>query len=464
MDNNTQLKKTMSSSVDIPYMFRQIRRAITLIVPIALIVGVLVYMWDDAHNQAQYTATVELVVVPRDNVVTKQYDSQINMATTRCLSVLNSSSLLDQIREECGGTFPAGTLTSEQIANTNIIKMVAVATDSKEALRLLRAGVNAYPAVAGYMESGYLLRRLNELSADNVTCNRDRALYKGLIVVGIILLLGFGVVLFVAFTTDKIHNESQAEELLDGNLIGSLAFVKKRRGEKAILINQEQVDISYIENVDRISTYIQRELEETNSKALMISSIKENEGKTTVISNIAINLAERGYRIALVDCDMRRPALVKIFQMADQVQANVSEVLTGQIVLGDARIEHKSGISMYLQKKVISEPDKMLVKETLGKVIDSIKEDVDFVLIDTPPIGIIRDSEIIASSIDKAVIVFCQDEVHAADINDSIDLLENAGTEVLGTIMNKRRISILEKQANVYSDYYYYYGYGYGDN
>ena len=463
MENKEQRKKSLIDSIDIPYMIRCVRRMFTLIVPTAIILGALVYLWEDTHNQAEYTVSVELAVVPRDNAVGKQHDSQMKMATTRCLSVLNSNTLYDQIKIECGGRKPIGTLTSTQVPETNIIKMMSVSKDSKEALKLLRAGINAYPEVAGYMEYGYLLVSLNELSADNIEVDRDRALYAGLIAIAIVLILGFGAVLFLAFVTDKIHNENQAEELIDGSLIGSLAFVKKKRGEKALLITQDQIDISYIENVDRIATYIQRELEDTGSKTALVTSIKENEGKTTVIVNIALNLADRGYKVALIDCDMRRPAIVKIFQMADKVKVNISEVLTGKADIEDCKVMHESGIALYMQKKSIKDADKLLDKEVLTHVFDTIRDKYDFILIDTPPIGIIRDSELMASSIDRAVLVFGQDEVHAADVNDSIDLLENAGTDFIGTIMNKKRVSILEKNSDGYANYYYYYGYGYGE-
>lgn len=459
MEQSTPNNGIIKKSIDFEYIFRQIKKKIYTISCIAIILGVFVYIWQDKHIESSYKATMVLVVVPRDNVANRQLSSAIEMAATRSVNVLNSSSLRDQIVAENNGVALPGSIVAEIIPDTNMIRMVATSSNSRDSLKLLRAGINAYPAIAGYMESGYLLRTLSEVSADNIVCEESRASYIAFLVIAGLMLAGLAIVVILAMFTDKIHDRRQVEELLDLSLLGTLTFVKKKHRKKAILTNEDDVDIAYIENIDRIATTLQQTMEEEGCKTLSVTSINENDGKTTVIANLAINLASRGYKVCLIDADMRRPAIGKLLDRTEDIKVSLNQVLEGEKTIKEAMLTYDNGIEMYIQKEGIAEPDKLLEAESFKSFLDKLETEADYILIDTPPLGMLRDAEIVAKNVDRVALVFCQDQTHAVDINDATALLENAGTTVIGGIMNKTRRPILSTSNDSYGSYYYYYGY-----
>lgn len=446
-------------AIDFEFLIREILKALYFIMCVVIIIGVFVYIWQDKHNKTTYEATMILVVVPRDNVANRQQDSAIDMAATRCVNVLNSNSLRDQMRKENTGVNLSGSFMAEVVENTNMIRMVATSDTSRDALRMLRAGLNAYSSVASYMESGYLLRRLSDVSAENIVAKESRASFQAIVVMFVLALAGIGIVVFRGLITDIIHNKEQAGDLIDVPIIGTLPFVKKKGGKKAILSNQEDIDLAYVENIDRIVTSLQEQMSEDGKKVILVTSISENEGKTTVVGNIALNLATRGYKVSLVDGDFRRPAIVKLLQQNDEAKADIYDIIKHNKKIEEAAISYEEDLKLYLQKERVTEPDKLLETEEFVLFIEKLKAESDYVIIDTPPLGIIRDAEIIAKNADKALLVFCQDQTHATDINDAVDLLENAGTTVLGAIMNKTKKLIFMSRSGSYSNYYYYYGY-----
>lgn len=89
----------------------------------------------------------------------------------------------------------------------------------------------------------------------------------------------------------------------------------------------------YEEAVDRIVTSIRSEMSAEGYKTLRVGSIKENDGKSTVTANIALNLARRGKKVVLVDCDMRHPSLAKIFDATVDPKEQFSEYLLGKCEL-----------------------------------------------------------------------------------------------------------------------------------
>ena len=119
--------------------------------------------------------------------------------------------------------------------------------------------------------------------------------------------------------------------------------------------------------------------------------------------------------------------------------------------------------SCILQKKAVSEPEKLFDSERFEHMLKELSGSFDYVILDTAPIGIVRDAEIIAGYVDSVFMVMKQDEVHAASVNDVIDILEDAGSVVVGGVLNMARG---EKIAgNGYHKYKYgsyYYGYAYG--
>lgn len=134
--------------------------------------------------------------------------------------------------------------------------------------------------------------------------------------------------------------------------------------------------------------------------------------------------------------------------------------------LQDVLIEYgqdERKFSCILQKKAVSEPEKLFDSERFEHMLKELSGSFDYVILDTAPIGIVRDAEIIAGYADSVFMVMKQDEVHAASVNDVIDILEDAGSVVVGGVLNMAKG---EKIAgNGYHKYKYgsyYYGYAYG--
>ena len=88
------------------------------------------------------------------------------------------------------------------------------------------------------------------------------------------------------------------------------------------------------------------------------------------------------------------------------------------------------------QKKAVAKPYRLLGSERFISLIDQLKEQFDYVVMDTPPLELIRDAEIISETADAMLMVMRQDEVHAVAVNDAVDLLEENGVTVIGGVLN----------------------------
>lgn len=455
---------TKNEMYDLNYIYRCLIRNAVFILMLSCLAGTLSYIALQRYHSNTYTASVNLYVIPRDNAKGKFYSNNVDSAVSLCVNALNSDMMKEQIKKEENADRMRGNLSAESVSGTNIIVMRATASSAESACRLLKAGITNYPKLSGYFQTGYVLKKIGNITGNGITVNQEAALMNALKIALAVLVAGCALIVATAMFTDKLHSVEQAEHLLDMDVFGTIPYVRKKADQKAILITDTRVKSVYEEAIDKIVTKIRRKMHANGYKTLMISSVKENDGKSTVAVNVALNLAKRGKHVVLVDCDLRRPALYKIMEKDAklQLQDYLEDRCTLDQVYEKIELEEKQLYAVF-QKEAVRSPEKLLDSRVFKNMLKRLQDQFDYVILDTSPVGIVRDAEIIAGYADAVLVVMKQDEVHAVAVNDVIDVLDEAGSNVIGGVLN------MEKGADLsgggyykYGSYYYGYGYGYG--
>ena len=460
MNQEISRREQENISLDFSFIFRRLWRNIFVILMCACITGVAAYVGLDYYMNSSYTSTMELAMIVRDNSASRLSDGNLNTAMTRNLNVLNSEMLTEQMRKDESIADIPGTVSASQITDTNLISLSASSDSAENAMRLLKSAMDSYPTLTGYFESGYMLRELTGLSVDNIREIQPRAAYYAALGVLLVLAAGVGLTVFFCVSTDRLHSREQAEAVLDAPVIGTLHFTRKKRKQKAILISSPMADGVYVEEIDKLATRVQDRMEKDGQKILMVNSIRENEGKSTVAVNLALNLVRRGKKVMLIDTDMRRPAVAKILDRTVEKGKSLSDFLQGnssleKVMCADPELKN---LRYIFQAEAVGEPDKLLEDRDFRQLLQKVSAHMDFVILDTAPIGIVRDAEIIAGASDAVLLVIRQDGVRGAEVNDVVDVLDETGTSILGAVMNMDKSK--NRSAGRRRGYgKYYYGY-----
>ena len=292
----TRPGQTGSMPLDIPYIWRHLWKNLFVIIMSACIVGIAVFVGVDYYFSSTYTATIELAVISRDNK-----NQNIDSALARNLNVLNSDMLVEQMNKDETIAGINGKVNAVQVPETNLVTLSASAGTAEDSLRLLKAALNSYPTLFGYFESGFMFRNMTSLSADGIQEQAARPLYYALMAAVLVLAAGIGLTVFICMSTDKIYNRRQAAAVLDVPVLGTIHLFHKKKQQKAILISDSLTSGQYGEEIDKLTTRIEHAMNKQNYKTLMVNSIRENEGKSTVAVNLALNLSRRGKKVMLVD-------------------------------------------------------------------------------------------------------------------------------------------------------------------
>lgn len=195
-------------------------------------------------------------------------------------------------------------------------------------------------------------------------------------------------------------------------------------------------------------------------KVIAFTSCMPNEGKSSVSLQVAISLAELGKKVLLVDADLRKSVLMRKLKVTSKGVRGLSHYLSGQYpldeVLNATNIEN---LSIIFAGPVPPNPAELLGSSLFQNLVTAFRSVYDYVIIDTPPLGSVIDSAVVAQNCDGAVMVIGANTISYRFAQEIRDQLEKSNCKILGVVLNKVNV----KSRRYYGKYYgKYYG-GYGD-
>lgn len=198
---------------------------------------------------------------------------------------------------------------------------------------------------------------------------------------------------------------------------------------KALMVKKTE------EYYNSIRTNIQ--FSDADLKIIALTSVQPGEGKSTTSTNLAISFARAGFRTLLIDADTRNSVMTGTF-VANERISGLSSYLSGNSTLTDAicttNIEN---LSVIPSGKVPPNPTSLLQNSNFNHMIDTIRDIFDFVIIDTPPIGLVIDAAIISQKVDGSIIVTESGKIQRRFIKRAHEQMTQSGTRFLGVILNK---------------------------
>lgn len=412
--------------------------------------------------RSEATFTVQLLSNQYDITgVDSYYDKAAAEQLANTFPYLLSSDLMQQLlQRELGVTWLNGSITAQSVANTNLFSVQVSSTSAQDAYDILNGVIAVYPQVANYVVGSTELTVLVPPAVASQPYNAfqpARTVFKGAVLgfgVGVLLLLA------LAMASKTIRTREDMKKWMNVPCLGTLPTVsfKRRTGAagNAVSILNERTGSAFQESVRSLRIRFLREAERQGSKVFLVSSTVPGEGKTTVAVNLALTLGQNGARVILVDMDLRKPSVKKALGLTAP-SAGVPELLrNGDGSLQKALVELEgTRVRVLAGDKAVDNPRRQLESRRLSGLIKALREEADYVVIDTPPNGLLGDSTALAGLADGILYVVRAGKAQVSHIMDSIQLLSSSRTPLMGCVLNGVKES---------GGYGYGYGYGYGSS
>lgn len=248
-------------------------------------------------------------------------------------------------------------------------------------------------------------------------------------------LMAFAVVaLALAWMESTARRITTADEVSTGlslRVVGTVPVLPQPGSAEATA----EMGHNLVESIDSIRTMLLRSARSDKTRIVLVTSAVSGEGKTTLASNLAVSLAKVGKKTLLMDCDLRGPAVHQLFEQ--QLQPGFSEALLGEVPLADT-LRQTNDPNLWVlpaghwDREVIQE----LAKNGLEAMFERLKEEFDFILVDSHPILAANDALLIGQQVDAVILSLMRELSQADNVYQACQKLASLGIEVFGTVIN----------------------------
>jgi capsular exopolysaccharide synthesis family protein len=460
-----------------------------------------------ATQKSVYSANARVLVQASaaQNVLNPFSGSNVAADITTDLQLFTSSSVTSQVRQKLGYV---PVVTASQVGTTNVIEVTATAPKPQEAADIANVYGNVFVNVRQNQDAQNITDSLNRLEGQASTLQsqinttppgpqRDalvaqqaslntqiQSLRVGAsvqtdtttltqpatpnfspvspktsrnVLLGLIAgaLLGCGVAFLREYLDDTVKSAADLTRASKGApTLGVVPVVRDWSDASAsLVVSMTEPRSPAAEAYRSLRTSLQFLVGDDGPAVLQVTSARPGEGKTTTVSNLAVALARAGKRVAVVDCDLRRPRLHSFFGVSNAV--GLTSVVHGMEDIDAAvrDVPGEDGIFLLPSGPIPPNPSELIAGGRAAEVLRAMAANTDVVLVDSPPLLAVSDSATLGSIVDGTILVTTAGSTTRGEVSEAVDVLRKVEARTLGIVLN----AAPKTSSDGYS-YYYEYG------
>ena len=310
---------------------------------------------------------------------------------------------------------------------------------------------------------------IDDAIADVIPVSPKRSIiYLAALCLGIVIPVV--VIYMIDLTKFKIEGRADVEKLTSVPIAGDIPLTDEKNTKEGSIAVFENQNNLMSETFRNIRTNIQFMLQ-NDRKVILVTSTVSGEGKSFTSANLAISLSLLGKKVVIVGLDIRKPGLNKVFSLSSKEKGITQYLSNPEMDLMSLVQPSDVNKNLFILPggTVPPNPTELLARDGLDKAIDMLKNNFDYVILDTAPVGMVTDTLLIGRVADLSVYVCRADYTHKAEYTLINELsheqkLPNLCTIINGVDLKKRKYGYYYGYGK-YSKHYGYgkrYGYGYG--
>ena len=431
--------------------------------------AMLTYVALNLQYTPRYTTQATFAVSSRNATSSYSNLSSTNTMASTLQKVIESAAMQRILSDRLGVDTVDADISTDVITDTNLLELRVTAGNPREAFDIIHAIMDNYSEVSYYSLGDAVMMVLQEPQIPYSPINPlnvRSGMKKAAVFTGAALAVLLGL---LSIMRDTVKREDEIEDKLDAKSLGAIAHEQKykslseriRRRKNALLVSDPLAGFAFVEGQKKFASRVEYWVEEHGGKTIAVTSVSENEGKSTIAANLAINMAQRGKKVLLIDGDLQRPSQFLIFGIKMEESREFGEFLKKKTKINDVLIRTEiPGMFFMGGRNCYSSSTDMLQNGNISNVIQVCSRFVDYVIIDTPPVGVSGDAELFAQCADAVVLVVRQNFMLAEDINDALDRLRTRPHQHMGVVLNDVKSFSMGTAVGRYGSRYGYGRYG----
>lgn len=434
-------------TIDIASISRDLLRQWWAILLFSITAAILVNLVASIVYRPVYATSTTFVVTTR-GTNTSIYENITSATDTaaRFQTILESNILKRAIAKDLNIDEYNATTEVKLLEETNLIVLTVKHKSALMAYRYIQSIMNNYSVVSDFVMKNVVLDVIQSPAIPVMPSNPNRS--KLYTLLGFLVGLAIAVlyVAYFSYLKDTVKNSKEASSKLAARLLGTVYHEKvgkerRKTRKNSMVITNPILSFRYTESCRMAASRIRSRMDRKGAKTLLVTSVAENEGKSTVASNIAVSIAQEGKNVLLIDADFRKPSLYKIFDIDKNQVTNLVAILRSGVGMQKSIVKLKKyPLYFILNNTNTGSIDDVLANNRFRSLIRFSRTKFDYIILDTAPMGLVPDAEGIAELCDASLIVVREDVILAKNINDAIDTLNETNAKVLGIVFNDAKL------------------------
>lgn len=415
-----------------------------------IISAMLSYIVVTKTYKEEYAADATFVISAKGSTTSTIYS---NLSTAKSLAesfkyILDSDVLMHTINGILGiDEFP-GKISSSLLENTNILYLHVTSDSPELTFAMINAIIENHHIISDKIISNAsmdLLLKPTMPKAPVNNMNRRSAVIK----TSLLSLVAISAIIIVVSTlSDSVKNEEDLENKVDADKLASFYHEKSKRTLRTlfsshtenVLVSNPTTSFSYSETFRLLRSRIEYLMRKGGHKVLLVNSVLDGEGRSTIAANIALMLAYNNNKVLLIEGDMVNPSLEKMLGCQVKAQDAFDEfVLHPHSFDTLPSPENLPNLKLLLCKTQVMNSTELIGSRDMANCFEAARNQFDYIIVDTPPISLTRDAEYFYDLADSSVMVIHQNQTSAKSINNAISSLTANNVAVLGAILNDVR-------------------------
>lgn len=339
-----------------------------------------------------------------------------------------------------------GRFMVSSLSSTNIFYITAVAPSNKDCVTI----INTIQQNSSYMMSKIIGESEMELlavpSTSKLPSNSPKYIQYALVCFALVLMLSLALLIFRAGVTKTFNDANDAEKELNSKCLAVIDEINKKRrssdksrANKMPLVTDEGASLELKQSINTLATKVIKKCRDNDYKTILVTSTISGEGKTSISTNLACDIADIGHKVLLIDCDLRTPNVIKAFDI-EASENKLSNAIANVDNSKDYIIKTGvMGLDLLCNTSTTDNAIEAANGNELKNVINKLKNEYDYIILDTPPVGFLGDSISISDVADAFIYVISHNFVNVGYVKRSLGIFNNSDSEMLGFVINHKK-------------------------
>ena len=418
-----------------------------IIILVLILFIILGYLYSYYYVVPEYKSTSTLLLIPNDAETVTSSDLTLNSGLISTYgNIAKNSKVLKQVINNLNLNISEEQLLNKIeiniIKDTHIMEMSVSDTDPQMAMNITKELANVF---LNEIKQIYNLNNIGivdeaQLPDTPYNINHIKDMFV-FVCMGIVVSFAYIVIIYLFDNT--IKKEEDIEEYIKIKSLGSVPI----NNDKSEIINRENTKTYITESINTIRTNILYMNSTKNAKTILITSCMPREGKSWISTNIAVSFAETNKKVLLVDADMRKGRINKIFKVDNRAGLsnylfNMNSDVENDVYLAKEYIKETKIPNLHILTNgtIPPNPSELLASSNMKELLAILKSIYDIIIIDAPPCKLVSDSIVLSTIVDSSVIVTNSGNTKISDLKEIKKSINIVGGKIIGAIVNKAKI------------------------